>query len=321
MRMIYLGEQDTRTILDLDRVLDIIEQVARATPSGGVKFSEPGTSVLMLDDPKCRYRIKACALLDLPVVGIRIIGYPSAGGDGTSSTRFVMLSDPATGEPLALIDDHWNYTLRTAASAVVGLGHLVADGTLTLASVGAGNLARAMVMLLAHGGRLARVQVSSRRAESREAFAAWVRGEYGIAAEACGDVQSALAGADLVVTSTNANRRLVEPQWVVPGTTLCTLGRFELAPEIYAAADKLVVDSWQIAKSVPDVKEMVAAGVVSEAGVHAELHDLVLGRKPGRESREETIVFRTDGLVSQDVAIAWVVYQAALERGLGTPLP
>jgi ornithine cyclodeaminase/alanine dehydrogenase-like protein (mu-crystallin family) len=65
---------------------------------------------------------------------------------------------------------------------------------------------------------------------------------------------------------------------------------------------------------------MVAAGIVSEAGVHAELHDLVLGRKPGRESREETIVFRTDGLVSQDVAIAWVVYQAALERGLGTPL-
>jgi len=318
--MIYLSESDTRKILDFDRVLEIIEQVARATPAGGVKFSEPGTSVLVLDDPKCRYRIKACALLDLPVVGIRIIGYPTAAGDGTSSTRFVMLSDPATGKPLALIDDHWNYTLRTAASAVVGVRHLVADGPLVLASVGAGNLARAMIMLLAHTGRLARVQVTSRRAESRDAFAAWVHSEYGIACKAFGDVAGALAGADLVVTSTNANRRLVEPQWVEPGTTLCTLGRFELAPEIYATADKLVVDSWQIAKSVPDVKEMVASGAVSESRVHAELHDLVLGCKPGRESAEETIIFRTDGLVSQDVALAWVVYQAARERGLGTTL-
>lgn len=317
--MIYLGERDTREILDFDRVLEIIEQVARATPVGGVKFSEPGTSVLLLDDPKCRYRIKACALLDLPVVGIRIIGYPT-GGDGPSSTRFVMLSDPASGKPLALIDDHWNYTLRTAASAVVGLRHLVPDGKLVLGSVGAGNLARAMVMLLAHTGRLARVQVTSRRAHSRDAFAAWVQQTYGIAAESFADAAGALDGAQLVVTSTNANRRLVEPQWIAAGTTLCTLGRFELAPEIYAGADKLVVDSWQVAKSVPDVKEMVAAGVVSEAGVHAELHDLVLGRKPGRESPAETIIYRTDGLVSQDVALAWVVYQAALERGLGTPL-
>jgi len=66
---------------------------------------------------------------------------------------------------------------------------------------------------------------------------------------------------------------------------------------------------------------MLAAGVLGEARVHAELHDLVLGRKPGRETREETIIYRTDGLVSQDVAIAWVVYEAARERGLGIRLP
>lgn len=318
--MIYLSEQDTREILDFDRVLDIIEQVARATPAGGVQFSEPGTSVLALDEPKCRYRIKACALLELPVVGIRIIGYPTSAADA-SSTRFVMLSDPASGEPLALIDDHWNYTLRTAASALVGVRYLVPKGKLVLGSVGAGNLARAMVMLLAHTGRLASVQVTSRRAESRGAFASWVGEEFGIEARAFASVEQAVTGADLVVTSTNANKRLVEPDWIKPGTTLCTLGRFELAPELYASADKVVVDSWQVAKSVPDVKEMVGAGILDELRVHAELHDLVLGHKPGRESRTETIIFRTDGLVSQDVALAWVVYQTASARGLGITLP
>jgi len=318
--MIYLSEKNTREILDYDRVLDSIEQVARATPTGDVRFSEPGTSVLLLDEPKSRYRVKAAALLEMPVVGIRIIGYPTAATVPHASTRFVLLSDPASGAPLALIDDHWNYTLRTAASAVVGLAHLLPEEPCVLASVGAGNLARAMVMLLAHKGRLSRVRVTSRRAESREAFARWVRDEHGIEAAACSGVEEAVSGAQLVVTSTNANKRLVEASWIVPGTTLCTLGRYELAPDIYASADKLVVDSWQVARSLPDVKAMVSDGVLCEERVHAQLHELVLGQKPGRESARETIVFRTDGLVSQDVAIAWVVYQAAIARGIGRTL-
>jgi ornithine cyclodeaminase/alanine dehydrogenase-like protein (mu-crystallin family) len=101
---------------------------------------------------------------------------------------------------------------------------------------------------------------------------------------------------------------------------LCTLGQFELAPDIYRTADKLVVDRWNVAKASPDVKELIKVGAVSQASVHAELHELVSGAKPGRGSASETIVFRTDGLVTQDVAIAYAVYQAALARGLGLTL-
>lgn len=318
--MIYLSEQMTREIIDFDQVLSIIEDVARATPSGRTKFSEPGTLVLTMDDPKCRYRIKAAALLDVPVAGLRIIGYPTAAGDH-SSTRFVMLSDPGSGTPLALIDDHWNYTLRTAASAVVGLTHMLPEGKVTLASVGAGNLASAMVMLLNHLGRLERVRVTSRRAESCEKFAKWISDDQGLPAEAVDSVEAACSGAQLIVTSTDANKRLVEPEWVAMGTTLCTLGRHELAPEIYAAADKIAVDAWSVAKGVPDVMEMTAAGILGEDKIHAELHDLVLGTRPGRESADEINIFRTDGLVTQDVAIAYVTYKAAMERGLGIKLP
>ena len=318
--MLYLSEQATREILELDRVLEIIEEVARATPQGRIFFSEPPTSVLQLDEPKCRYRLKACALATIPVVGLRIIGYPTAAKGPHSSTRFVMLSDPASGEPLALIDDHWNYTLRTAASAVVGLRYLLPEPPVRLGLVGAGNLARAMIMLLQHVGRIDELRVTSRRSESRQALAEWASSEFGLSAVAVDTVEEAVSGAGLVVTSTNANQRLVEEGWLDPGVTVCTLGRHELAPEIYAAADKVVVDSWQIAKSVPDVKELVAAGTLSQETIHAELHELVTGTKAGRSDANETIVFRTDGLVSQDVAIAYVVYEAALARGTGVAL-
>lgn len=318
--MIFLSEQTTREILELDRVLEIIEDVARATPEHRIIYSEPPTSVLSMDEPKCRYRLKACALADIPVVGLRIIGYPLAADGPHSSTRFVMLSDPTSGEPLALIDDHWNYTLRTAASAVVGLRHLLPERPVSMGLVGAGNLARAMVKLLRHIDRVASVRVTSRRAESREAFGQWVESEFDLPAVATETVADAVADAELVVTATNANSRLVERPWLADGTTLCTLGRYELAPDVYAAADKIIVDSWNIAKGVPDVKELVAAGILGPDSIHAELHELVTGTKPGRTGPEETIIFRTDGLVSQDVAIGYVVYQAAVARGLGVAL-
>ena len=318
--MLYLSEAATREILVLDEVLEIIRQVARWEDAGRIGWSVPPTSVLMMAEPRSRYRLKACALLPVPVVGIRIIGYPLGKGDDARSTRFVMLSDPASGEPLALIDDHWNYTLRTAASAVVSLTHLAPRRPLAVGMIGSGNLAFAMLLLLRHVGLLGAVRVTSRRQERREAFAERAAGELGLEIAAVDSVAEAVAGQDLVVTSTSANARLVEPEWIRPGATICTLGRYELAPAIYRDADKIVVDRWEVAKDVPDVKELLAEGALSPERVHAEQHQLITGRKPGRASEDETIVFRSDGLVSQDVGIAWTVYRTALGKGMGQQL-
>jgi ornithine cyclodeaminase/alanine dehydrogenase-like protein (mu-crystallin family) len=319
--MLYLSEATTRELIVLDDVLAIIKDVARWEDAGRIAWSTPPTSVLLLQEPRSRYRLKACALLDVPIVGIRLIGYPLAGGeDADTSTRFVMLSDPGTGEPLALIDDHWNYTLRTAASAVVGLGYLTPARPLSIGLVGSGNLASAMLLLLKHVGRLGPVRVTSRRAERRVGFARRVGTELGAEIAPVPTVQEAVAGCDLVITATNANARLVEADWVRPGATVCTLGRYEVAPELYRSADKLVVDRWEVAREVPDVRELLAAQAIAPERIHAEQHELVVGRKPGRTSEAETILLRCDGLVSQDVGIAYRVYRTALERGLGQRL-
>jgi alanine dehydrogenase len=317
--MLYLSKEDTQKVVDLDSVLKIIDMVARAHAEGKVIWSEPGTCVLQIPQPRSRYRIKACALPDIPIAGIRIIGYP-LGVPVVDSTRFVLLSDPGTGKPLALIDDRWNYTLRTAASAVAGLRFLVPKGKPSVALVGAGNLAYAMVLILNHVGLLGSLTVTSRRPESREKFGCQVAEEFHIPVRVVGSVQEALADADLVVTATDANRQLVEDKWIRKAMTLCTLGRYELAPEIYKRADKIVVDSWDVAKGSPDVKSLIESGTVDKTRIYAQLHELVTGAKKGREEAGETIVFRTDGLVSQDVAIAYASYLTARERGVGVEL-
>lgn len=319
--MLFLSESDTRELLDTKAAVEIIEQTARWDAADRIAWCEPSECTLLINEPKSRYRMKSCALLDVPVAGLRMIGYPQTGNEPPDSTRFILLSDPPTGRPLALIDDHWNFTVRTAVSALVGLRHLLpTKRPLTIGMLGAGNLAYAMLMMLRGTYDITEVRVVSRRPESARQFAEKSARDFGIAVKAVESVSHASDGADLLVTATSANKKLVEVNQVRPGMTICTLGRYELAPEIYQSAAKVIFDKWEVAKDVPDVKDLVKGGFLSHSSLHAELNDLVLGRKQGRTSESETIVFRTDGLVAQDVAIAWVIYTAALKQGRGTQI-
>ena len=85
--------------------------------------------------------------------------------------------------------------------------------------------------------------------------------------------------------------------------------------------DKVVIDSWEFNMLQREFKRMVEAGLFSRDALHAEIHELVAGEKPGRERDDERILIHTTGLVSQDVALAHFLYRNARERGLGIWLP
>jgi ornithine cyclodeaminase/alanine dehydrogenase-like protein (mu-crystallin family) len=316
--MLFVSEKDTRELLNPKAAVAIIEQAACWDAAQRIAWCDPSECTLVINEPKSRYRMKSCALLDVPVAGLRMIGYPQSGNEPPESTRFLLLSDPATGRPLALIDDHWNYTVRTAVSAVVGLRSLLPNrASVTVAMIGAGNLAYAVLLMLREVCRLGEVRVISRRLESAKQFAEKSTRDFGVLVRSVESIAKAVDGVDLLVTATSANKKLIDADLIRPGMTICTLGRYELAPEIYKSADKVIFDKWEVAKDVPDVKELVAGKYISEAGLYAELNDLVLRRKPGRAADGETILFRTDGLVAQDVAIGWVVYTEALKQNRG----
>ena len=69
-----------------------------------------------------------------------------------------------------------------------------------------------------------------------------------------------------------------------------------------------------------DLHHAIAAGAMSVGAVHAELGEIVAGRKPGRSGHAEVIVFDSTGMALQDVAAAAIVYQRALRRGAGRPI-
>ncbi len=323
--VLYVSAAETKRILDIAEAERLVETALRWQAEGRVVWSRPPLLSLQTRAPDSHYRIKGCYVEPAGVAGFRVTGFrvdPSgAGSAAADNTRFVILSDPATGRPLAIVDEHWTYNARTVAAAGVAARRLAREDSRTLALVGAGQLAETSLLMLDGMFRLRAVRVASRRAESRAAFAARMGPAVSAGVEAVDSVEAAVRGADIVLTCTSANARLVEAEWLGPGVFVCALGRNELADEVYRTADKIVMDSWELSQESSDVRDLVTRGVVSRASLHAELGDIVAGARPGRESASERIVARIEGLASQDVLIAWWVAGQARERRLGRSLP
>ena len=126
--------------------------------------------------------------------------------------------------------------------------------------------------------------------------------------------QEAVEGCDLVVTVTPSREPLLERAWMKPSSTVIAVGsdgpeKQELSADLVAAADKIVVDRLDQCVRLGEVHHAVAAGLLTPADIHAELGDIVVGRKPGREG-EEMIVCDLTGVGAQDAAIAEAALQA-----------
>jgi ornithine cyclodeaminase len=138
---------------------------------------------------------------------------------------------------------------------------------------------------------------------------------------ACDSIEKVASGADIVVGGTTSSEIMCREPWLKPGATFISLARRELDPAGWARMDKVVVDSWDLNVVNPAFKRMIEAGEFSRDLLHAEIPEVVGGAKPGRTSPDERILIHTTGLVSQDIALAHFIYEAALERRRGIRLP
>jgi ornithine cyclodeaminase/alanine dehydrogenase-like protein (mu-crystallin family) len=146
--------------------------------------------------------------------------------------------------------------------------------------------------------------------------------ELAIPVEAVTDLAAAVRSSDACVTCTPSRQPIVWNDDVRDGTFFAAVGadsaeKQELDPRIFARA-KVVADSLEQCVAIGDLHHAVAAGLLKPSDVHAELADVIDGRKPGRESAAEVTVFDSTGTALQDVAAAVAVYEKALASGRGT---
>lgn len=318
---LFVSYDDTRRLISISDVLEVAEDVFRMHARGSVTGCDPPRFTIRGKRQSIYSHVKGCVLEEVPIMGIRVVGYyVHPDGSGTSapeSTRLVLLIDPKTGSLLAIVDEHWNYSLRTAAAAVVGAKYLANRKSENIGIIGAGNLARTGLMTLREVFPVKLARVTSRRPSSYEKFASEMTSSLGIPVKSCASVEEVCCNSEIILIATTSKKPLVMERWVQPGACVLTLGFDQVEHSLYGKADKLVLDDYEL---IHALKPVIEEGHMTQEDVYALIHEVVAGSKPGRQRPDERVVIRTGGLVSQDVAVAHRSYLKAIASNATRPL-
>lgn len=222
----------------------------------------------------------------------------------------IVLCDTSDGRVLAVIDSIEITILRTGAATAVAAKYLARENARTALIYGCGTQGHVQAAALRRVRDIERIFAYDANGEAAADFAEQVGAE----------AVPAVVWADIVVTCTPSRTAILHN--VAPGTFVAAIGadseeKQELAPELMASG-KVVTDLTEQCATIGDLHHAIAAGAMRREDVYAELSEVVAGRKPGRKSDDEIIIFDSTGMALQDVAAAAMVYQRAVATGRGT---
>ncbi|MGZ9076241.1 MAG: ornithine cyclodeaminase family protein [Burkholderiaceae bacterium] len=236
----------------------------------------------------------------------------------------VVLSDGDTGVPLALLDSASITTLRTAAATAVAAQYFARPDAAIVTVCGCGVQGRAQLVALMRVRPIRKVFAFDIDRERAQRFACEVGDELGIDAAAVDDLRAASRASAIVVTCTPSRQPLLFDGFLTPGSFVAAVGadseeKQELDAALLASVT-LVTDVTAQCMLIGDLHHAIKAGVLSRDSVHAELGEVVAGRKRGPLSPDEIVVFDSTGMALQDVAAAAAAYERAVEAGRGTAI-
>jgi alanine dehydrogenase len=323
MGTIVLTRSDVAGLLSLDHCIAAVEEAFRAHGLGRV--TPPGA----LGHPVAGggFHVKAASLaLGRPYFAAKTNGNFTHNGERFGLPRIqgvIVLCDAEHGTPLALMDSIEITSLRTGAATAVAARHLARPDAAVATIVGCGVQGRVQLRALTRVRPLRKVHAYDATPEVARRFAADLAPELGIDIEAVTDLGPATRRSDVVVTCTPSRHPILGRPDVGPGTFIAAVGadseeKQEIDPHLLASS-AVVVDVLEQCATFGDLHHALAAGAMRPDDVRAELGQVVAGTKPGRLTDEETIIFDSTGTALQDVAAAAVVYERALELGVGYP--
>jgi len=318
---------------DVDALAMTDEEILGAV-EGGLVAQGRGQTVIeprvhLVPDPAYRghFNVLRGYVAPLGVAGMKIVGdYVDNYLHGLPSEMALLnLFDPRTGMPVALLNATAITDMRTGAMTALGARHLARRESRILGHVGARGSSYWNVRLLDRFFRFAEIRVHSRRPESRWAFGEHLARDLGKPVRVVDDWETCVRGADIVVEAS----RLPEPapllrtEWIAKGALVVPYGTMSaLELSLTDVMDKLVVDDWGQVRAgrFGALRAHVDAGRLTEATLHAELCQIVIGDRPGREREDETILFWHRGLSLSDIALGQAMLEKARRLGIGQSL-
>ena len=325
--MHYLNGPDVKALaLTDDEILAAVESGLLAQGRGGTVI-EP--RVHLVPDPAFNghFNVLRGYVASLNLAGVKIVGdyVDNYKQQLPSEMALLNLFDPRTGMPVALLDATSITDMRTGAMTALGAKHLARKTSKVLGHIGARGTAYWNVRLLDRLFDFDEIRVHSRRPESRAAFAQRLSSDLSKTVTATADWETCVRGADIVVEASRLTKPtpLLRTEWIKRGSFIVPYGTMSAVElSLTDIMDKIVVDDWGQCKGgmFGSLRAHVEAGKLSERTLYAELGEIVAGRKPGRESDDETNLFWHRGLSISDIALGHALLEKARRLGVGQQL-
>lgn len=324
MKTLLLNRQDVSSLIDTKDVIAAVEQAYKAFNSGLVV--QPAYTCMHLPPPRGEIDFKLGYCRDNEVISMKA----SSGGFQNNPVEHgvpsgmgtVLLFDARSGALVCVMDGSLITGLRTGAAGAVSVKLLARRNAKTIASIGTGNQARMQIRAIREVMAIESVLAWDEQATALNSFKADIELGFGIPVEVARSKRHAVEAADIVVTTTRGKGSLVEAAWVRPGTHIVaigtdTQGKQELEPEIFRNA-KIVNDSIVQCTEKGETWHPLNSNVIGRDDIHAEIGDILLGRKAGRETDDEVTIFDSTGMAIQDNTTAHRIYLNAIARSTGT---
>ncbi|MCI0431523.1 MAG: ornithine cyclodeaminase family protein [Rhodospirillales bacterium] len=232
----------------------------------------------------------------------------------------VVLADTKDGRPLSIMESSSLTAIRTAAAAALAARYGARPESRIAAVIGCGVQARHQLTAFRAAFPIDEVRAYDVDPAKAEAFAR----AADATSQPCrpvANVRAAVDGADICITCTTATAPVLTEDLALTGCFVAAVGadnptKQEIHPGLFRRA-RVLVDDLEACAAGGDLFHALKAGAIKREDVHADLAELAAGRKAGRTSPDELVIFDSTGSGVQDVAVAWVAYRAARDTGRG----
>jgi 2,3-diaminopropionate biosynthesis protein SbnB len=237
------------------------------------------------------------------------------------ASAVIVLNDPDTNYPIGILEGSLISAWRTASVTCLAAEYLARRDFTDVALVGCGVIGRTHVTaLLEQFPQIATISLFDAQPEAARALAELVGGpDAGVAVRIAASAEEAVRAGEVVVPCTVTDRPYIPLAWLRPGAFVCNVSIMDVHKDVFLGADKVVVDDWdQCNREKKLINQLVLDGLFSREQLHAELGEVVSGRRPGREHDDEIILLNPMGIAVADIACAAELYVRAKRQGVGT---
>jgi ornithine cyclodeaminase/alanine dehydrogenase-like protein (mu-crystallin family) len=317
-RLLYLSKGDVIAVgLTMAEIVGAVEAAFREKGEGRIEMP-PKPGIHPGDGDNFIHAMPAY-IPALGSAGVKwVSGYPGNQQRGLPYINgLLILNDPDTGLPLAVMDCTWITAMRTGAATAVAARYLARPESAVVGILGCGVQGRTNVEALKAVFPLRRVMAYDTEPDAAWRYAEEVSARFDLEVVVAGSPRQAVGGCDVVVTAgpiLKVPHATIRAGWMEEGA-FASLVDYDSYwhHDALNEVDKFCTDD------LPQLRYHQQAGYFQGIPpVYAEVGELVTGRKPGRISAAERTMAANLGIALDDMAVAPLVYWRALEMGVGT---